>query len=103
MTIDLALDTLPLENRRCGRCGSRDFRLLIYIPRQEQAQCADCGYRSGREHCGRIIRFKTNDDQEEIEINRCGDWIMCESADPQSQSSIPLAVCLGCKRLVAAK
>lgn len=102
MTVDLDLNILPLENRHCGRCGSNDFRSLIFIPHRQKAQCADCGYRSGSMYCGRIVSFSIGPENDE-KLLHCGDWRVCESADDQSQSSIPLAVCLGCKRLVAAQ
>jgi hypothetical protein len=99
VTLDLEIGETTLPGRIC-RCGSKDFREVVFKVHQQRAQCADCGYQfGGSGYCGRIVRFVIGCDKEEI--IRCGDFQSSSSVPADdSQTSIPLAICFDCHRLV---
>lgn len=103
ITIELDLNNVPLSGRRCGRCKGTDFREVRLKPQYQRLQCADCMYQSFLRvtvaPCGRVVQFLIGEHSDTVW--RCGDMKAMESPSDESQTAVPLAVCLGCKRLVA--
>lgn len=99
LTLHLEVSDNPLNDRRCTRCQGQDFRELLHTLESYQARCADCAYQGGGQVCNRIVSFKISDSGETLV--RCGDMLQTEYCTWDSNSAFPLAVCLGCFRLVA--
>jgi hypothetical protein len=97
VTITLKLDEAVLENRHCY-CGSMEFRAVSFVPYKQAILCADCVYHANHVGCGRIINFRISDDGEILDC--CGEIRDLGTGAIDSQSSIPLAICLKCNRLV---
>lgn len=77
MTIEIDVGDEPLRDRECSRCHSEEFRAIVFKRNNPDDV-------SGLPHIdlenGRIFNIH---------------------AAPESQSSIPLAICMGCTRIVS--
>lgn len=99
LTLHVEIGETPLHDRRCNRCQGREFRELLHTRDSYQARCADCGYHGNGVTCGRIVSFVIRDTGETLV--RCGDMLQTEFCTWDSSSAFPLAICMGCFKLVA--
>lgn len=91
--ITIEVDEQRLENRSCARCGHSEFFALKFIKHSQMVSCSlDCSSVG----CGHLLRIGFHGEE-----TRCGDIRETESASLDSQTTIPLAVCWTCGRLVS--
>lgn len=109
LVLTLELEPGPLPSRRCSRCKGTDFRALKFEPLSYPPGCAD-----PREafHAMLVVLSHVEEDRahalEDVPANlhqvrralamAKSAW---EGTTSEGQTSVPLAVCLGCRRLVA--
>jgi len=74
LLVELDIDEQVLFNRKCARCGSEDFRAVTFIPHEQHVN-----YNPG---LSSIV--------EPFQVGAT-----------KSQTTFPMSICLGCKRLSA--
>jgi len=74
ITIELEIDEEHLFSRRCYRCGSEDFKAIVFIPHPQHKD----------------YNPRLSDIVEPFQVGAA-----------ESQSTFPLAICMGCKRLAS--
>ena len=108
--LPIHLEILPdkLPSRKCTRCSGIEFRAVVFSNATYVARCANCTFHGVPNPCGTIIDFVISD--EGTTVTKCGEQFPLQArtlngpiglGDADSPSSIPLAVCLKCHKLVA--
>lgn len=96
--IKVEVDTATkLPGRRCNRCNGVQFRPILFLMDNYTARCANCIFHHITEPCGTVVDFSIG---ETTTVRKCGDVFPTGFGTDDSPSTIPLAICIECHKIV---